>query len=124
MPRHRNPRPNLSKSPSTNNPDTTQEADQRPYVAVLLRLGELGWRVTELRADRTPPVIWHVTITRYDEDMTMSIVDANPEAALKELIRYVSADEGAVVPASAVPAPVAPVASPDETSGPSGPEEP
>jgi len=109
MPRHRNPRPNLSKSPSTNNPDTTQEADQRPYVAVLLRLGELGWRVTELRADRTPPVIWHVTITRYDEDMTMSIVDANPEAALKELIRYASADEGAVVPA--------PVASPDESAG-------
>jgi hypothetical protein len=65
----------------------------RPYLATLSALGAIGWHVTEIRPDRDEPVLWHVTITRYDGNLSITLTDADPDVALAELARYASADE-------------------------------
>lgn len=63
-----------------------------PHVATLIALGRLGWHVTEIRPDRDDPVVWRVTVTRYDKDMSMTLLEADPDVALEELARYAAAD--------------------------------
>jgi hypothetical protein len=86
-------------SPSTT-PDTPQEpnvtgcqpGDPRPHVAALLKLSALGWHVTEIRPGRAAPVIWRVTIRRYDGHASITLTEADPDAALDELFRYAAVD--------------------------------
>ncbi|HWO26379.1 MAG TPA: hypothetical protein VNO30_46945 [Kofleriaceae bacterium] len=85
MPSHRDPRPNVPKPPSTDNPGT----DPRPHVAALRELSVLGWRVTEIRPDRA---LWRVTVTRYDGDATIGVTDSDPDEALDEAVRYAAVD--------------------------------
>ena len=88
MPTHRDPRPNVPKPPSTDNPDR----GHRPHVALLLELSAYGWRVTEIRPDRTEPRLWRVTITRYDGYASITLTEADPDDALQELARYACVD--------------------------------
>jgi hypothetical protein len=64
----------------------------RPHLATLSTLGAIGWHVTEIRPDRDEPVLWHVTITRYDGNLSITLTDADPDVALAERARYASAD--------------------------------
>jgi hypothetical protein len=95
-------------SPSAT-PDTQQEpsltgcrpGDPRPHVATLLELSALGWHVTEIRPGRVAPVLWRVTIRRYDGHASITLTEADPDAALDELFRYAAVDaEEARTPAS------------------------
>ena len=38
------------------------------------------------------PWLWHATIARYDQSVSMTITEADPDAALAELVRYAWAD--------------------------------
>ena len=38
------------------------------------------------------PALWRVTIQRYDENASMTMVEADPDVALAELVRYAQAD--------------------------------
>jgi hypothetical protein len=92
MRNHRNPRPNVPKEqPTDNPPDRTTDA--RPHIAAMRELAVLGWHVTEIRPDREPPVLWSVSIRRYDGNVEMTISEADPDAALDELLHYAAADE-------------------------------
>jgi hypothetical protein len=75
-------------------PDNDHAAPARPLVRHCLALEAAGWHVTELRPHGiTEPLLWRVTIERYDENLTMTIPEAaDPEAALADLLRYVQAD--------------------------------
>lgn len=64
----------------------------RPHVATLVALGAIGWHVTEIRPDRDAPVLWRVTITRYDGNLSITLAEADPDVALDELARYAAAD--------------------------------
>jgi hypothetical protein len=75
--------------------------DLRPHVAALLELSALGWRVTEIRPDRTAPVLWRVTIERSDRCASISAMELDPDDALDELLRYACADHEDVVGAEA-----------------------
>jgi hypothetical protein len=63
-------------------------------VRHIVELEAIGWHVIRLRPSTDEPVLWRVTIMRFDEDvtMTMTMTEADPEAALAELIRYAQAD--------------------------------
>lgn len=65
---------------------------ERPHVATIGALGALGWHVTEIRPDRDDPALWRVTITRYDGNLSMTLIDADPDVALEELARYAATD--------------------------------
>ncbi|HWO18417.1 MAG TPA: hypothetical protein VNO30_06560 [Kofleriaceae bacterium] len=78
--------------PHGSHPGGAPEADPRPHVAALLELGGLGWYVTEIRPDRDAPVLWRVTIKRYDGFASISVEDADPDDALDELLRYACVD--------------------------------
>ena len=61
----------------------------------IVELAAIGWHVVGLRPSRTddpPAALWHVTIERYDESATMSIVENDPDVALAQLVRYAQAD--------------------------------
>ncbi len=64
----------------------------RPLVATLGALGALGWHVTEIRPDRDASALWRVTITRYDGNLSFTLIEADPDVALEELARYAAAD--------------------------------
>lgn len=55
--------PDTSHDPSLT---SCHPVDPRPHVAALLELSALGWHVAEIRPDRVAPVLWRVTIRRYD----------------------------------------------------------
>ena len=55
--------PGRSCGSHTTGPDG---ADPRPHVAAILELAALGWHVTEIRPDRNAPVLWRVSIERFD----------------------------------------------------------
>ena len=76
------------------NPDGDEEPAALPLVRHILELEALGWHVVRLRPSRTgdEPPLWHVTIERYDEGATMTMTEADPDAALAELVRYAQAD--------------------------------
>ncbi|HWO22545.1 MAG TPA: hypothetical protein VNO30_27490 [Kofleriaceae bacterium] len=87
-------------SPSAT-PDTQQEepsltgcrtSEPRRHVAALLELSALGWHVTEIRPGRAAPVLWRVTIRRYDGYASITLTEADPDAALDELLRYAAVD--------------------------------
>jgi hypothetical protein len=64
-------------------------------VRHIVELAAIGWHVVGLRPSRTddpPPALWHVTIERFDESATMSIVEDDPDVALAQLVRYAQAD--------------------------------
>lgn len=90
----------------------------------LLELGGLGWHVTEIRPDRDAPVLWRVTIKRYDGFASISVKDADPDDALDELLRYACVDaEGPRSPIT-VARERAPAADRSEHTAATGPEEP
>ena len=88
--------------PSSTNPDTPppsgphtsgrHETDPRPHLAALLELRWLGWHVTAIRPDVAAPVLWRVTITRYDGNASITVADVDPDDAIDELVHYASAD--------------------------------
>jgi hypothetical protein len=53
----------------------------------------IGWRVTELRSDFDVPVLWRVTIGRYDGGVLITAIAADPDDALDELARYAAVGE-------------------------------
>ncbi len=65
-----------------------------PHVRHIVELEAIGWHLVRLRPRGTgdEPALWRVTIERYDENATMTMVDENPEGALAELVRYAQAD--------------------------------
>jgi hypothetical protein len=71
------------------------DADPRPHVAALITLGALGWYVTAIRPDRTQPVLWRVTIERFDGYASISVKEADPDDALDEVLRYAAIDREA-----------------------------
>lgn len=81
--------PDTSHDPSLT---SCHPVDPRPHVAALLELSALGWHVTEIRPDRVAPVLWRVTIRRYDGYASITVTEADPDAALDELFRYAAAD--------------------------------
>jgi hypothetical protein len=48
--------------------------------------------VTSIRPDRSAPVLWRVTIGRYDGFASISVTEADPDDALDELLRYALTD--------------------------------
>ncbi len=87
---------------SSTNPDTPHPSgpyptdppstDPRLYVAALLELRSRGWHVSEIRPDRDAPVLWRVVIVRYDRSAWITVIEADPDDALAELLRYAAAD--------------------------------
>ena len=71
-----------------------QAPDARSLVRRIFELEAIGWHVVRLRPSTTDEAsaLWRVTIERYDENATMTITEADPEAALAELVRYAKAD--------------------------------
>ena len=67
---------------------------ERPHVTTIVALGVSGWYVTEIRPDisANEPVLWRVTIERYDQSMSITLTEADPDVALEELARYTAAD--------------------------------
>ncbi len=64
-----------------------------PLVRHILALEDAGWHVVELRPSTTDELaLWRVTIERYDEHATVTLTEADPEAALAELLRYAQVD--------------------------------
>lgn len=63
-------------------------------VSHVVALDALGWRVVELRPSLIDGevTLWHVTAERVDHDASMHMTAADPDVALAELVRYVSAD--------------------------------
>jgi hypothetical protein len=86
--------PSTPHTPRSCGPHATSypDADPRPHIAALLALIALGWHVTGILPDRTAPVLWRVTIERYDGFASISVTEADPDAALEELLHYASAD--------------------------------
>ncbi len=73
--------------------DADPDRPERPHVATLAALGELGWHVTEIRPSNDAPVQWRATIERRDGAVSIVVIDAtDPDAALEELARYAAAD--------------------------------
>jgi hypothetical protein len=63
-------------------------------VRYIVELEAVGWHIVGLRPSRTgdEPALWRVTIERYVENASMSVVEAEPGVALAELVRYAQAD--------------------------------
>ncbi len=73
--------------------DADPDRPERPHVATLAALGELGWHVTEIRPSNDAPVQWRVEMRRHDGAVSIIVIDAtDPDAALEELARYAAAD--------------------------------
>lgn len=71
--------------------DRRLDPDGRRHVATIIALGVIGWRVIEMRPDISAPVLWRVTIERFD-GLSMTAREAEePFVALDELARYASA---------------------------------
>ena len=116
MSRHRNPRPNVPKQPSTHN-QPRRPTDARPHVAALRELAALGWHVTEIRPDREPPVLWTVRARRYDHNVEVTVTDADPDAALEEALHFAACDEdepSVVLPPETTPADAPPPSEADQ----------
>jgi hypothetical protein len=66
----------------------------RPHVVAIVALEAIGWHVVGLRPASTgdEPTLWRVTIERYDESTSITTIEADPDVALAELVRYVQAD--------------------------------
>jgi hypothetical protein len=75
-------------------PGNDHAAPARSLVHHCLALEAAGWHVTELRPRGiAEPLLWRVTIERYDQNLTMTIPEApDPDAALADLLHYVQAD--------------------------------
>jgi hypothetical protein len=73
---------------------TGRAPDASLLVRHVVALEAIGWHVVALRPRTTgdEPPLWRVTIERYDEGASITLIDADPEVALAELIRYVRAD--------------------------------
>jgi hypothetical protein len=112
--------------------DQTDPTDPRPHVALLLGLASLGWYVTKIRPDRDAPVLWRVTITRYDGYASISVTEADPDDAFDELLRYARTDEEAPRASTSerraalklLPRPVVPSGEHTRGTAGAGPEEP
>ncbi len=91
----------------------------RPHVATIVTLGAIGWYVTEIRPDidRDAPVLWHVTITRYDKNLSITLAEADPDVALEELARYAAADAARGAPVNALIGEQRPVRTDSMSSG-------
>jgi len=98
--------PTKSAPPPPSGPHATA-ADSRPHLAALLTLAALGWYVIEIRPDRTRPVLWHVTIKRFDEYASITVTEVDPDEALDELIRYAAVDGAVRAAPAAVSGPAA-----------------
>jgi hypothetical protein len=92
MGKHRNPRPNVPKHPPTHNPPR-RTTDTRAHVTALRELAALGWHLVEIRPDHEPPVLWTVTVRRYDHNVEVKVTDADPDAALEEALHFAACDE-------------------------------
>lgn len=93
MSNHRQPRPRkVPKRPPTHNPPR-RTTDARPHVAALRELAALGWHLVEIRPDREPPVLWTVTVRRYDHNVEVTIHDTDPDAALEGALHFAACDE-------------------------------
>jgi hypothetical protein len=71
-----------------------QDPHTRSLVRRIVELEATGWHVVRLRPSTSSETsaLWRVTIERYDQNATMTITEADPEAALAELVRYAKAD--------------------------------
>jgi hypothetical protein len=71
-----------------------QDLHARPHVRHCIALEAAGWHIIELRPSSTDDLaLWRVTIERYDGNMTMTVPgEADPDAALEELVRHVQVD--------------------------------
>ena len=67
-----------------------------PLVRHLVALEALGWRLVRLQPSGTgaaaEATLWRATIERYDEGVSMSVTEADPDVALGELLRYARVD--------------------------------
>ena len=83
-----------SRKSAERGPRASRDPHARSLVRHIVQLAAIGWHVVGLRPSRTDdaPALWHVTIERYDESATMTLVEADPDVALAELVRYVQAD--------------------------------
>ena len=82
-----------SRKSAERGPRASRDPHARTLVHHIVELAAVGWHVVGLRPSRTEaPALWHVTIERFDESATMSIVEADPSVALAELVRYVQVD--------------------------------
>jgi hypothetical protein len=73
-----------------------QAPDARLLVRHIIALEAIGWHVVALRPRTTgdEPPLWRVTIERYDQGVSITLTEADPETALAELVRYARADAG------------------------------
>src|SRR5262245_58491688 len=64
------------------------------FLPHILELEAVGWHVVRLRPKFSgdEPPLWRVTIERYDESASMTMVESEPDVALAELARYARAD--------------------------------
>lgn len=86
-----------AESPAPPPPVGTREdhaLHARPLVRHIVALEAFGWRVVGLRPCGTgdEPALWSVTIKRYDEGVSITMIEADPDVALAELLRYARAD--------------------------------
>jgi hypothetical protein len=65
-----------------------------PLIHLITALEPVGWHVVEIRPSigGGETILWRVTIERYDENVSMTVTDADPDVALAELARYAQAD--------------------------------
>ena len=125
MGKHRNPRPNVPKHPPTHNPPR-RTTDTRAHVTALRELAALGWHLVEIRPDREPPLLWSVTVRRFDHNVEITVTDADPDAALEEALHFAACDEdepSVELPPASEPLPA--LEPPPEFKGPPGtPDDP
>lgn len=70
-----------------------QDPSALPFVRDILALEDVGWHIVDLQPSSTDELaLWRVKIERYDEHATMTMTDADPGAALPEILRYVQVD--------------------------------
>lgn len=74
--------------------DRGQALHAGSLVHHIVTLEAFGWRVVGLRPHATggEPPLWRVTIERFDESASMTMTEADPAAALAELVRYARVD--------------------------------
>lgn len=73
-----------------------QPAQACPLVRQIFALEAAGWRLVGLRPSslgaEAETARWRVTIARFDENASITVTEADPDAALAELVRYAQAD--------------------------------
>jgi hypothetical protein len=62
------------------------------YARHITALEAAGWRLVGLRPDVTGAALWRARSERYDESASISVTEADPDAALAELVRYAQVD--------------------------------